>query len=229
MELFTKGNLGDYDNKIFYKREHRMNYKEAKKYVINLLREDNKPYLPRTEIYIKNEIGYNWGWYFEYGVRGEMLAGGPDFGIMVHKLGYTYGLHYVGFPWDTGLGDHLSKQMAIEEKGNVLYPSRFAQRYFLKQVKSKEEMKNGSRDFISRSIKDGSYSPSIKGLKIDCCLTHQEALKIISKDSGRNIDSYSRLDMDKKYYEEVWGKWLKMVNTKLLDENWERYYEESCL
>ena len=204
-----------------------MDKNAAERYVLSELAKFNSHY-DRTEVVIEAVLTYDFGWYFSYGVRGEILMGGPDHGILIHKLGHKYALHYVGTPWDTGIGNHMTEGSTIEQYNSGWRPSKISIRYFLKQVRVKDMVNRGLLSLnTSFKTKDGyDLEGAIKWLKLELCMPLKDAIKWVQTDSGRNLTISWPQPYDTKYREEMMRIWCDMKNEGLLDENWEAYYNK---
>jgi hypothetical protein len=202
-----------------------MNKSQAENYVNKLLKE-----ITNTKVVISHCNDYDFGWYFGYKVIGEHLCGGPDYGILIHKDGYTYPLHYVGTLWDTGIGTHMSED-TIKEINGVLQPSKTSIRYFLKQCSIRKQIKDGvlsiNRSF--RTSSDYDIVGAVKYLKLDLCMPNEDTRKWIQNDSGVNICDYGKENYNSKFLDKVINEYSKLVNTGLYDENWNEYYNRKVI
>lgn len=197
---------------------------EAAAHIREKLKRDYRTF-SNTNVFIKNCIVYDFGWYFQYDVSGEMLAGGPDYGHFVHKLGYLGPVHYVGTPWNTGIRGKAMFEGVVKNVNGVLHPLPHVVRHFKKQVKMKELDKQGKLPQKTfKTDKDYLVPQAVRYLKIDLCMVHQDAEAFIEKDSGINITRYKDPGYDDKFKTKVRDKYIDMVNEGLFDENWDEYY-----
>lgn len=199
----------------------------AERYVLSELSKFNSHY-DRTEVFIESVLTYDFGWYFSYGVRGEHLLGGPDHGVLIHKLGHKYALHYVGTPWDTGIGSYFEEGSTIAKTNAGYIPSKTSIRYFLKQVRVKDMVNRGLLS-LNRSFKtnDGyDLEGAVKWLKLELCMPHEDAIKWVQLDSGKKLKLTYPEPYDSKYRDEMMHIWCNLKNEGLLDGNWEAYYNK---
>jgi hypothetical protein len=197
-----------------------MNKQQAESYVMSVLN-----CITNTKVVISHCNDYDFGWYFGYKVIGEHLCGGPDYGILIHKDGYTYPLHYVGTAWDTGIGTHMSEDV-VKEINGILQPTKTSIRYFLKQCSIKNQIKDGIIS-INKTFKTSNgydVESAIKYLKLELCIPHEEAFKWIQQDSGINICNYGSDGYNPKYTDVVHHEYCKAINEGLYDSNWVEYY-----
>jgi hypothetical protein len=104
-----------------------MDKQKAEAYIQNKIREFNAHYADNphpTELAVVAVLTYDFGWYFKFTVLGGILIGGPEHGVLIHKLGYAYEIHYAGTSWDMGFGycmDQTENKLLLEPNGNPLY------------------------------------------------------------------------------------------------------------
>ena len=160
---------------------------------------------PGTTVFIKKCYEYDFGWFFKYGTKGAFLAGGPEYGVFVHRDGFTYAPHYVGTSWDTG---YVMSQL-MDHRGE---PTKVTVRYFLK----KHQMKDASNP--SFETENGfDYETAINWLKVGRCLSHEDAMKVLDP-AGLGWQTVMVGE------ETLQRAWCKVRNDGFKDENWEKYY-----
>jgi hypothetical protein len=206
-----------------------MDKQQADSYVKRLLVDVNCNFKDTT-VYIQTCIEYDFGWYFDYGVRGEPIYGGPDHGRFVSKEGFSYALHYVGFPRDIGIGDHMVNQQTLVETNGVFHPSKYAVRYFKKKIKVWKAIKENNNILNKTFNTEQGYriTDACKWLKCDLCMTQEKALEWIGINACTNLN-HMETGYNRPFFDQVTSEWSKLTNEGLLDENWQSYYDKAIV